>query len=149
MGESAAPLRADRSCILVVDDEPAVRFSIEAVLADDFDVITAADALEARRIMKKTRVDVVVTDHHMPHCLGTELIRRIQVQTPEVVCILLTGHADMPEVRNARSERLAFHILIKPVNPEQLLSWVRTASQSARLRAAVDGLKRQVVAGRS
>jgi DNA-binding NtrC family response regulator len=147
-GPSATP-RGDRSSVLVVDDEPAVRRSVEAVLCEDFDVHVAAGAPEAMQIVRARRLEVVITDHHMPAGSGAELLRRIQSYAPEIVCILMTGHAELPEVVAARSEKLAFHILIKPVNPEQLLVWTRTASQSARLRTAVQGLKRRLQVGRS
>lgn len=147
MGEASAGVRGSEPCILVVDDEPALRISIEAVLSDGFRVQTAANAVDAERVLRRHPVDVVLTDHQMPECSGTELIRRIHVATPSIVCILMTGHAYVPEVCAARTEQLAFHILIKPVNPDQLRLWVRTASQTARLRAAVQSLKRHLDPG--
>jgi DNA-binding NtrC family response regulator len=140
----AAAEPTGRAKVLVVDDEAAALTSAEAVLSSEFDVFLAGSAQEAERLIASASVDVVLTDHQMPKCSGLELLERIKVADPRIVGILLTGHAQLPEVRRARSARLVFHVLIKPVSPENLITWTRTAARSARLRQAVDGLKRHL-----
>lgn len=55
-----------RACILVVDDDAAIRESFEAVLAKDYDLLFAAQGPEALRILSTRDVNLVLLDIRMP-----------------------------------------------------------------------------------
>jgi len=80
------------SKILFVDDERCVRDAFVLAHDDDFDIVTAAGAVEALRLLElKNTVAVVVTDYKMPRLNGIELARIIRRQYPEKRIILHTA----------------------------------------------------------
>jgi two-component system response regulator HupR/HoxA len=122
-----------RGRILVVDDDPAARTSIEALLEADYDVETAADVRAAEALLAVRAFDVVITDFEMPGEPGTALLERLR-NRPGVVGMLLTGHAEFDEVRRARNDPGIYHVLLKPYQPEMLLHRVRSALAIAQVR---------------
>ncbi len=126
--------------MLVVDDADAVRISLEALLTPEFVVGTAANVDEAEAKLARTKFQVVLTDHQMPGRSGLDLLKLLHERHPETVGILVTGNASYPEVQNARATWRDFRIVIKPYDPEALLSLVRNAAVFARLRQATSRL---------
>ena len=61
--------------VLVVDDEPAQRQFLSAVLAKSYEVVTAANGREAAHLLEKRNFDLIVTDERMPEMGGIELIK--------------------------------------------------------------------------
>jgi DNA-binding NtrC family response regulator len=129
-----------RPSVLVVDDEPAMRQTLEALLAGDFAVAVAHDVPEAERKLERTRFDVVLTDYEMPHGSGMTLLKLLKDRFPETVGILITGNGDYPEVRNAQAAWRDFRVVIKPFDPEALMKMVHNAAIFARLRRATTKL---------
>jgi CheY-like chemotaxis protein len=81
--------------ILVVADDPVQRLLCKTILRQrDFAVITARDGMEgAEMLAAHSKVDLVLTDLHMPRMDGIDLMTRIRA-TPETAAlpvILLTG----------------------------------------------------------
>ncbi len=62
------------STVLIVDDEKNTRDGLRRWLEDDFDIYVAADAAQAKEILKGTRVDVMVTDLRLGADDGMKLI---------------------------------------------------------------------------
>ena len=51
--------------------------------------------MEALNILDKVRIDVVLSDIHMPGMDGIQLLKRIKEQWPECRVILLTGYSEL------------------------------------------------------
>ena len=132
--------------VLVVDDDPAVRDSAVAVLSLEcfVEAVPGAGAASARIGDADADFDVIVVDYQMPGVNGMQLLTRVQRTHPDIVGILVTGHAELPEVRQARQDQNVFLVLIKPFDPHELLRWVRMAGRTARLRRANKTLTRQL-----
>ena len=83
--------------ILVVDDEPAVRELIEAVLEDDgHDVRGAGDGLEALAEVARNPPDLIVCDLLMPRLDGRSLVARLREAgsgVPVVIVSAVPGRA--------------------------------------------------------
>jgi twitching motility two-component system response regulator PilH len=109
-------------CVLLVEDDAALRRYIEVLLERAaFDVISAADGLEAMKWLS-SKVDVIVTDAVMPNVSGYELCRfvRSSPHLRHLPIILLSGL----DPKNAETEQVnAF--LAKPITPESLLACIR------------------------
>ena len=87
--------------VLVVDDEPGVRFALTEVLRErGHHVIAAASGQEA--LGKLEGVDVVVTDLAMPGMDGLELVSRIAERAPALPVILVTAHGSDQVLRIAQ-----------------------------------------------
>lgn len=98
--------------LLIVDDEEIITDSLYETFArhlpDRLDVCKAYSAAEALNWMRRSRIDIVLTDIRMPGISGLELTEEIQTRWPQCRVIFLTGHSDfdyayrafqMPNVR--------------------------------------------------
>jgi CheY-like chemotaxis protein len=121
-------LPAETQCVLLVEDDPALRRYLEVVLQRaGYVVLTAGDGLEAMKVLLNIAVDVVVTDALMPNLDGYELCRfvRNSEHLSQLPIILLS--ALDPKNSTDESEQVdAF--LAKPVSPEDLLSHISEVS---------------------
>ena len=79
--------------ILVVDDEPLVRFAIARSLKQEgYDAIEAADGQEALDLLANRRFDLVLTDLKMPKVDGADLVAQIRANWPEIPVILMSSY---------------------------------------------------------
>ena len=76
-----APAVADKSRVLVVDDEPQITRVLRTVLTSQgYQVRTAAEGESAMASFNEWKPELVITDLYMPHMDGIELCRRIRAQ---------------------------------------------------------------------
>jgi two-component system response regulator (stage 0 sporulation protein F) len=116
--------------ILVVDDDPGVRFALTEVLRDrGHRVIAAASGLEALGLLEG--VDVVVTDLVMPGMDGLELVSRIAERAPALPVLLVTAHGSDQMVRIA-SSRGACGCLRKPFDIDEIVHAIEHARPPSR-----------------
>jgi CheY-like chemotaxis protein len=94
----AQPVRAEvvtaRHTLLLAEDDRSLRRYMEVMLRRaGYEVLTAADGLEAMKTLLSTRVDAVVTDALMPHLSGQQLCRfvRNHPQLKSLPVVLLSG----------------------------------------------------------
>lgn len=87
-GPASAPV------VLVVEDEVLIRLATSDELRDiGFEVVEAANADEAMRYLRTSRVDAVLTDVRMPGTMdGLELARIVRKQYPDVAVFIVSGH---------------------------------------------------------
>jgi CheY-like chemotaxis protein len=111
-------------CVLLVEDDPALRRYLEVVLERaGHSVVPACDGLEAMKFLLTANVDVVITDALMPNLDGYELCRfvRNSEQLSHLPIILLSA-LDPRNSPDASEQVDAF--LAKPVSPEDLLACI-------------------------
>jgi DNA-binding NtrC family response regulator len=132
-----------KAAVLVVDDDPAMRASLEGLLAFEFTVTAVGDIHEAQRRLAVQDFDVVLTDFDMPNGTGLELGRIVEEKFRHAMVILITGHRNHPKLQAVEKERSIIRVLEKPYDPERLLRWVRSTVPLARLRRASDSLARR------
>lgn len=91
--------------LLIVDDEPlAVNYLIEALIELphlDLDITKAYSGKEALAKLEKHKVDILLTDIHMPGMNGIELAEKIMSDWPHCRVIFLTGYNDFQYVQSA------------------------------------------------
>jgi CheY-like chemotaxis protein len=112
------------SCVLLAEDDKALRRYLEVVLERaGYQVESAADGLEAMKVLLSKRVDLVITDAVMPNLTGNELCRFIRSsrQIASLPIVLLS--ALDPKNAGAEAEQ-ADAFLAKPVSPEDLLQTI-------------------------
>jgi two-component system OmpR family response regulator len=104
--------------VLLAEDDRALRRYLEVVLSRaGYEVLTAADGLEAMKALLSNEVDAVVTDALMPHLSGHELCRflREHPRLKSLPVVLLSGDS---AARAAESGADLY--LPKPVHAEEL-----------------------------
>ena len=112
------------SCVLLAEDDKALRRYLEVVLERaGYQVESAADGLEAMKVLLSKRIDLVITDAVMPNLTGNELCRFIRStrQLAKLPIVLLS--ALDPKNAGAEAEQ-ADAFLAKPVSPEDLLQTI-------------------------
>jgi CheY-like chemotaxis protein len=102
MGESHAVGRAEgaksRPRVLVVDDEPALREIASELLAGaGYEVVTAADGIDALRLLAEPLPDVVITDVRMPRMSGWELLAVVRQRFPQLPVIAVSADVGSEE----------------------------------------------------
>ena len=113
--------------VLVVDDDPAIRFLYSSALeAAGITTIEAGDGADALALLEHLAVSVVVLDHELPTVNGAELLRRLR-ETPEtrtLPVIMVTGLGALDRLV-CDLESAPDDYLTKPVNIDELIARVR------------------------
>jgi DNA-binding NtrC family response regulator len=118
--------------VLIVDDEESILKGIKLNLGRTFDLTLANSPEEALDIISKdSTFEVIVSDMRMPGMDGATMLRRIKDSHPEIMTILLTGHADFEfGGSQALQSGFLFKILIKPCPPQQLSAAIKLAIEA-------------------
>jgi len=121
---------ADVPVVLLVDDEEiALVLGRRALAKGGYQVHTAKNAHDAFKVLGERRIDVVISDHHMPGLTGIEFLVRVKTQFPDAARIMLSGSSDSVTADDAAVRAEVSCFLPKDVSEE-------------RLRAAVDAAVR-------
>jgi len=93
--QSGAPLTAQAPArVLVVDDERSMRELLSIVLRrDGYEVLIAEDGAAGLELLKRERVDILITDIRMPNMNGVDLLREAKRISPDIVSIVMTAFA--------------------------------------------------------
>lgn len=84
--------------ILVVDDEKDICDLLSLELGDQgFNYFIAHSVSEAVRILKKSSVDLVITDIRMPQKSGIELLKELRLNQKKLPVVFMTGFSDISE----------------------------------------------------
>jgi two-component system cell cycle response regulator len=113
--------------ILVVDDEAMNRKLVEAILAaENSEIITAEDGVQALTCAAETPPDLILLDMMMPGMNGLEVLRKLKTNavTAEIPVIMVTAMADRESVTQALDAG-ADECLSKPVNAAELVLQVK------------------------
>jgi CheY-like chemotaxis protein len=121
--------------VLVVDDEPNVRFYLQAVLEDaGFNVETAGDGEEALEKIKAKAPDFISLDLVMPRKSGRKLFYELRKhkQWARIPVLIVTAHAkdemgksDLEDLLRTQPKPTSGAYLEKPIEPEAYLRCVR------------------------
>jgi CheY-like chemotaxis protein len=123
-------LKRPRCSVLVVDDDPSVLRWMHLILSEaGYDVLQAADGLEAVVRYREHPADVLITDLVMPDQEGLQTMAALRRDYPRLKTIAISGAAGGKYLKLA--ERLGAHaVLQKPFNKSVLLDTVRKVLES-------------------
>jgi CheY-like chemotaxis protein len=135
---SSQTVRLEASTVLLVDDDMSVLSGYRRLLqSQDVSVEFALSGAQAlRRLLSDTPPDVVICDMLLSDTSGIEVYQRATLAEPSYRqrFVVATGASTMPKVATFLST-FTGPILLKPVQPEQLLSAVKTCLGSVRPQA--------------
>jgi len=86
-----------RQGLLLVDDHTIVREGLRRILetvADEWQITEAGSGFQALECLRRGRFGMAIVDLSMPGMSGLELIKRIRVEFPKVVVLVLSMHAE-------------------------------------------------------
>jgi len=115
--------------ILAVDDSSSMRHMVSFTLKKDgHEVTEAEDGLVALSIARENEFDLVVTDVNMPNMDGITLIAELR-KLPDFKAtpLLLLTTESAEEKKQAGKQAGATGWIVKPFNPEQLLTVIKHA----------------------
>lgn len=113
------------SCILVIDDETELKELLSIFLKmKGFDVLEATSGNEGLELMTKNKVDLILTDYHMPNGDGLYLLEVLKKQNCEIPVILCSGgsHTEHQEF----IQKGAVEVLEKPINMAKLVDVIKS-----------------------
>jgi len=135
---------AEPATLLVADDDPGLRESLERTLTrEGYRVVLASDGRAALERVQAGGVDLIVTDLRMPGLTGLELLRAAKAIMPDVDVILLTAFGTVEEAVKAMKDG-AYDFLTKPFRREQLIKLVDKALERRDLIEQNRALKKQL-----
>jgi DNA-binding NtrC family response regulator len=121
-------------CVLIADDEAAMRMVLEMRLRDwGYETLLASDGEEAERLALKYHPDIVLSDVVMPGLGGLDLLRSLKKGDPARPVILVTAQGTIDMAVEAMKQG-ALDFITKPLDHEKLRSVLQAAQQDIRLR---------------
>ncbi len=129
--------------VLIVDDEEAIRKSLQRILDyEGYESILAGSAEEAIRAAENDHPDLILLDIKMPRMDGMEVLARLR-EFSQVPVVMISGHGTIATAVEAT--RLgAFDFLEKPLERERILLVLRNALAQRKLSEENRDLRRRV-----
>ncbi len=127
--------QAARYRILLVDDEPNVLSALRRVFRqENYEIACCTDPREALARLRDEAFQVIITDYMMPEMNGGDLLRQARVAKPDMIRIMLTGHADVNAVVSAVKTGAVYKFILKPWNDDDLRVTVGLALEQVELK---------------
>ena len=119
--------------ILIADDEPSMRLTLEDILKDEgYDVSTAADGQAAVSMCAENEYDVVIMDVRMPRLDGVEAFRQIRRHREGVRVIMMSAYA-VTSLKDMALEEGAIGFLEKPLDIGKVMDLISEVTETAIL----------------
>lgn len=122
---------------------------LTVLLANDFEVLTAASAEEAKDLLLRREVDVILSDQYLagPHGAGetgVQLLEWVRHRQPATVRLLMTARASLEDALDAINRGEVHRFLLKPLDTQHLLHTLRAAARTLQLERRNDQLVEQL-----
>ena len=128
--------------ILVVDDDPSVRYMLGRILLDEgYDALEAANGCEALKIASARKVDLVLLDLKMPGMNGQETLKELAGLQPAPQVIIMTAYRDQADERTLAG---AGALLQKPLDFPTLLELIKKLLAQAAACTASETVLRKI-----
>lgn len=122
---------SDKATVLFVDDEERILRSLKMLFRSQYRVVTTIDGNEALDVLRRERVDVIVSDQRMPKMTGVELLRAAKELSPRSMRILLTGYSDLAAIVGSVNDGEIYRYISKPWTAEEIKRIVAEAAEIA------------------
>jgi diguanylate cyclase (GGDEF)-like protein len=124
---------AEKSKVLVIDDEETITRILSKMLNKDYEVHVANDGKTALNLVQTHVFDAIVVDLVMPEMDGHEVIMRVSKIDPDIPFIVITGYSTEDNAIEALKEG-AFDYLKKPLNRDLVEYSVKRAVEQRRTK---------------
>ena len=131
--------------VYVIDDDPAMRDSLEFLLSSaGFNVTLFDSALTFLDVLPDLAFGCVVSDVRMPGMDGIDLLRHLKKEPKALPIVIMTGHGDIPLAVEAMKLG-AIDFLEKPFEDERLVLMIDTALSRAADSSKNESVIRDIV----
>lgn len=136
--------KEEKRNLLLIDDETWFLESLKEILADEYEVITAAGGKEGVQKYLDNLVDLILLDLAMPEMDGIEVLQRVREVNPWIPVIIMTGHSTIERAETAASLGVQGYIK-KPFDSEVLKEKIKEILALKELGLVTAGLPTMVV----
>jgi two-component system response regulator HydG len=144
-GDETTPANRSEVTVLVVDDEPSNRTSLEKIFErEGMRVLSADGAKTALELARKHRVEVVLTDLMMPGTSGLELMRALKEIAPDTEVVMMTAYGTVEVAVQAMRDG-AYDFVEKPLKRMTIVKSVRKAAERQSLVVENRSLRRELM----
>ncbi len=144
----SSPVFSDNTAtVLVVDDEVRSQDAIRRTLEEDFAVLTASSAAQARALCDKQFIAVILCDQRMPDTTGVGFLKEVRERWPDTVRIVISGYTDSQDIIAGINEAGIYQYILKPWSPDHLLQVVRNAVEAQILQRQTSRLNLELRIG--
>lgn len=116
--------------ILIVDDEPNTRKGLAKMLevwsAGRYQILQAENGQEAREIVEKEKIHLLITDIRMPEITGLMLVEGLKKAGKDLVVIIISSYSEFTYAQEAIQLGVK-NYLLKPLNRQKLIEAVEQA----------------------
>lgn len=130
--------------ILIVDDSQEILSNLSEYLTESgYDVDTSTDGATGISMLESRFYDVIFIDLRMPGVDGMEVLKHAKENSPDSLCIILTGYGTIKNAVEAIKSG-AFDYLTKPVKLEEVLVIIKRALEHRNLKRENINLRKQL-----
>jgi len=130
--------------ILIVDDEQSMRDFLSVMLKkSNYDVSTAADGTEAKKLIDSEEFDLVITDVMMPDISGIDILEYVKSRHPETAVLIITAYASHDTAVEAMKLGAEDYIT-KPFNIDEFSLIVNRSLQRKQLAEENIALRKEL-----
>jgi two-component system NtrC family response regulator len=127
--------------VLVVEDDDSLRRVTQLHLEKlGFSTTATVSAEEALRIMGESPYDVLLTDLHLPGMSGIDLLKRVKIEHPETIVVVITAFGTVASAVEAMKSG-AYDYITKPLHHHELNELLRRAIDHQQLSQEVGMLR--------
>lgn len=133
-----------KGTILVVDDEPEMCHWLEDLLGEEgYTLQFALSAEEALGRLREGPPELLITDLRMQKMSGMDLLKKVHLQWPRTLVILVTAFGTVESALEAMKGG-AYDYITKPFKSDELILTVGKAFERIRLEGEVDRLRQEI-----
>ena len=124
--------------VFIADDHAIVREGLKQILAEQRDIVVAGEAetgLDAVKLFRKSRCNVVLLDISLPDRNGIEVLKQIKSEQPDLAVLMLSMHReDQYAIRSLKAGAAGY--LTKQSAPKELVNAIRQVAGGQRYVSA-------------
>ncbi len=124
--------------VFIADDHAIVREGLKQILAEQRDIVVAGEAetgLDAIKLFRKSRCNVLLLDISLPDRNGIEVLKQIKTEKPELPVLMLSMHReDQYAIRSLKAGAAGY--LTKQSAPRELVNAIRQVAEGQRYVSA-------------
>jgi two-component system response regulator HupR/HoxA len=120
--------------VLIVDDEIRSLETLERILEDDFQILTATNVKDAEALLAKEWVQIILCDQRMPDITGVEFLQKVRELWPNVIRMIISGYTDSEDIIRALNDAGIYQYITKPWQPDNLILTLKNAAHLFELQ---------------
>jgi DNA-binding NtrC family response regulator len=129
--------------VLIVDDEPSVRETLEILLKDDYETVSVSNGMEAVEVVKTLPVDLVLMDINLPLMDGFEAFKMIK-ETETDTGVVVISASDSAQKAVHALKMGAYDYITKPFDTADLLTTLKRYTDRLGLKKEVSYLREEL-----